>query len=342
MMHRLSLGGLLLATLLTLPVRAQEKKDDAPRPAAPPPVNALMFRMMDGSTISGRLAAKDLVVETPYGILHIPVADVRHFTPGLQSHPDLQEKINTLVDRLGSSEFADRDAAQRDLTQMGAAIHGLLSQHLTDSDPERRQRLQAILDETDEAQADDDPDAARATPWIALDTVETPRFTVRGKIAAQKFDLTTAYGPLTVQLCDIRQAQSAAPAGPEIVRKTVEVANTNTAPSALKATSLRLQKGDRVTISASGQITLPNWNSGMQGGPEGLPNMQWYERNKIPCCALVGQVGKSGPLFKVGNKLSFKAEQAGELSLGIAYPPNMGTPNIVGQFTAKITVDAKP
>jgi hypothetical protein len=172
--------------------------------------------------------------------------------------------------------------------------------------------------------------------------VQTRGFTATGRLAAAHFDLQSAYGPLTVNLSDIRRVQRDLAPEREVVRKTIEVAGSNLAPSTLKSAAVHLQKGDRVTIKASGQITLTNWNNGMTGGPDGIGNMQWYEQNKIPCCALVGQVGKATGVFKVGSSYSFKAEHSGDLSLGIAWPQSMGDPNITGTFSVKIVIEPHP
>jgi hypothetical protein len=350
MIRSQNLWGLALVALLALRVGADPPKDApaaaAPEPAPAPAVDTLKFHMMDGSVITAKMVAKDIVVQTPYGPLKVPVSELRGFTPGLQSHPELQSRIDSLLERLAANDYADRDAAQRELTQLGQPIRGILQGHLKDNDPERRQRVQTILEaieeSADEADTAESPDTPHDPAWVADDAVETRAFTAIGRIAAARFDLQSAYGPLTVNLSDIRSVQRDAAPGREPLRKTIEVAGTNLAPSTLKAAALHLQKGDRVTISASGQITLTNWNNGMAGTPDGITNLQWYERNKIPCCALVGQVGKGGTLFKVGSKYSFKAERAGDLSLGIAWPQNMGDPSITGQFSVKVMVEPHP
>jgi len=342
------LPALCLAALLCLPALGDPGKDEPARPAAEPaPPDTLKFHMMDGSVITGKMAAKEIVVQTPYGTLKIPVADVRSFRPGLQSHPDMQSRIDGLFERLGSADQTERDAAQRDLTQMGPTLRGELLAHLKDADPERKSRLQTILDQTDDS-ADDDADsgagaAAATTPtWTREDAVETRDFTVAGAIAAPKFDLVSVYGPLTVNLGDIRFAQRDAVNAREEQRKSIEVEATCMAPNSLKATSLHLEKGDTVIITASGQVTMTPWGGNAVVGPDGGANYQWYLPGKIPGGALVGKIGKDGEVFKVGSKYTFKAEHAGVLSLGVGIPLEYAGQGFPGQYSVKIVIRPHP
>ncbi len=140
------------------------KKDKEPQPApvitrsggnADPDV--IKLSLMDESIITGKLSVKEIAVETQYGTLNIPVANIRSFTPGLQSHPGYAKQISTLIQSLGSSNFNEREKAQVQLMEKLPTIRGELEKFQNDSDTERRNRVIAILTQYDEAAADEPP-----------------------------------------------------------------------------------------------------------------------------------------------------------------------------------------
>ena len=101
---------------------SRKKKDDentssAPvKPAAPkPPVKPrLVLHLQNGSTISGRLAIKQITLETRYGTLTIPIEKIKSITPGLGSNnSQLGAKLSALVEKLGSEVFAERETGCR-------------------------------------------------------------------------------------------------------------------------------------------------------------------------------------------------------------------------------------
>jgi hypothetical protein len=127
----------------------------ADEPAAPPPLAAgarpataevsssrlMRLHLMEGSVVAGRLSTETVTVETAFGKLEIPVANIVSFTPGLDSHPEERKKIGRLIQQLGSNNAGERDAAQRTLTDMGKTIQTELSRYVMDEDTERRSRI---------------------------------------------------------------------------------------------------------------------------------------------------------------------------------------------------------
>src|SRR5947207_7302743 len=144
--------GMLSGLLFTAALLADE-------PVAPPPLAAgarsapaevsssrlMRLHLMEGSVVAGRLSTETVTVDTAFGKLEFPVANIVSFTPGLDSHPEERKKIGRLIQQLGSNNAGERDAAQRSLADMGKTIQTELSRYVMDEDTERRTRIQKIL-----------------------------------------------------------------------------------------------------------------------------------------------------------------------------------------------------
>ncbi len=192
-----------------------------------------------------------------------------------------------------------------------------------------------------EEESDDDSGEGNSPKvWIDEDTVETTDFTVVGKITPAKFEITSKYGELTVALGEIVEAARPVDSR-ESIRKSVSVQGTNLAQRSFKSTGIRVQAGDRVTISSSGSIVTSPWGSNASSGPDGMPNYGWYVPNSIAGGSLVYRIGDKGQITKAGSKVSFTAKSSGTLQLAIgmmAEYANEGY-NFPGEFKSKIKVD---
>src|SRR5579872_310036 len=229
--------GMLSGLLLTAALLADEP---ASPPATAPVANTgarsgaaqnggsrtMRLHLMEGSVVTGKLSTDTVTVETAFGKLEVPVANIVSFTPGLDSHPEEGKRIGRLIQQLGSNGAAERDAAQRTLTDMGKSIQPELARYAADDDTERRTRIQKILAELEEAEDEDDLEPLAAKPWLAQDSVETTLFTVVGRISPQTFDVQTQFGPLKVAIGDIRRGERELDLKPEI-RKTIGVTGEN-------------------------------------------------------------------------------------------------------------------
>jgi hypothetical protein len=302
----------------------------------------MRLHLMEGSVVSGKLSTESVTMETAFGKLEVPVASIVSFTPGLDSHPEERKKIGRLIQQLGSNAAAERDTAERALTDMGKAIQNELARYAADDDTERRTRVQKILAELEEVEDDDDLDPAVARPWLAQDSLETTLFTVVGKIAPQAFDLQTQFGPLKVAISDIRRGDRETELKPEI-RKLVAVRGENLVQLNLVNSGVRLNRGDKVQITADGKLTMSPWGNNSVSTPDGSEQFQWYVPNQIPGGALVARIGSGGKIFKVGSKHSLTATKPGILYFGIAMNPQFASQdyNFPGGYDVKVRVNAK-
>lgn len=304
--------------------------------------HALRLHLMEGSVVSGRLSIDAMTVETPFGKLNVPVTSIVSFTPGLDSHPEERKRIGRLIQQLGSNAAAERDAAQRALTDLGMQVQTELHRFVADDDVERKTRVQKILAELEEAESDDDGDLATARPWIVQDTVETSLFTVVGRISPQTFTVETQFGPLQVSIHDIRRGEREVNQKPEI-RKTVSVNGGNIVQIDMLNSGVRINRGDKVSLTADGRLTMSPWGNNAVSSPDGSEQFQWYIASQIPGGALVARIGSSGKIFKVGSKFSFTATRSGVLHLGIAMNPQFATTDYSypGEYSVKVRVNPR-
>lgn len=342
--HGMLSGLLLTAALLADEPTAttQPPRTDKPSSESTGANRAIRLHLMEGSVVSGKLSIDSIRVETPFGTLDIPVANIVTLTPGLDSHPEERKRIGRLIQLLGSNVASERDAAQRTLTEMGAAIQSELAAHLNDGDMERHVRLQKILAELEEANSDDDADPLTSRPWVAQDTVETNLFTVVGRVSPQTFSVQTQFGPLNVAISDIRRGEREPDLKPEI-RKTLSVSGQNLVQLGMLSSGIRVTRGDKISVSADGKLTMSPWGNNAFSTPEGSEQFQWYLPNQIAGGALVARIGSGGKIFKIGSKQSLNAPSSGMLQFGIAMNPQFASPDYAypGEYNVKIKVNQK-
>jgi hypothetical protein len=323
-----------------------KEPEKAPEKEIPKDPEVVKICLMDGSIFSGKLSVKELTVETKFGLLKVPVTDIRSFTPGLESHPELDAQISGMVEKLGSEVFATREQAQKALVKMGRSIEGELKRSLKDPEPERRTRIQAILDEFEKGAAAEGGGAApseeevSSETWIREDRIESTAFTMIGKASPRTFDVISPYGKLSLKLADVKWVRRDSSDIGEI-RRTVNVEGACLITKSPKDTGITLKKGDKVVISAEGAITMTPWGN-QTSGPDGDGNNYgWYQDNQIPNGALVARIGEDSKVMLIGSTQNFTAEHTGRLKLAVAISQNMSRYTYPGTYTVKIKIIRK-
>jgi hypothetical protein len=314
---------------------------DAATTDKPLPPDFIILYLMDGSVIAGRLSTKEIAVETQFGNLSVPVENIKSITPGLQSHPALAKEVNGLIADLGSGNYNDREKAQQALIKMGPAVRGELERHQNDNDVERRNRVKAVLTEFDQLTENFDtaesPDAL--TSLRQGDTIETTEFTIVGKIVPQSFAVKSPYGELNVKLADIRRGERDL-SKKEDVRQSFTVDASHLATRGALNTNLRIQRGDVVTVTADGTITMTPWGNNAVTTPDGAQNYGWFIPGQIPSGALVGKIGNDN-FTKLGSKATFTAERSGVLQLAIGMQADYSQNQFPGKYSVKVRVQRK-
>ncbi len=296
------------------------------------------FKLWDGSRIVGRPEIETIVVHTDYGTLNVPSRAVVRIVPGLRNRPEYAGQIEQWINNLSHEQFPKREKAQQQLLKQGPAIRNLLESHRHSNDAERQHRIQKILAEFNELEIERDKMGERMVePIIEDDRVVTSTFTIVGRVDLKEMKVAAGFGSVTLAFANLSE-MALVRTGREPVQKQFTITFQDQAGAADKNTGIRLQRGDRVIISASGQITMSAWSSSYKSTPEGLSNCGWYKNNEIYYGALTGRVG-SGNVFKVGTRHNFTAERPGLLKLGFAitsnYTNNRAFP---GQYEVRVRV----
>ena len=165
---------------------------------------AFSFVLMDGTVATGTIDTEEIAVETRYGDLKIPVGELVLLTPGLNSHPELAERVGLLLPLLGSSDTVVRERAKKKLIELGPSFQTIIAKYAEDQPAERKALFRQSLEAYKKAGA---TTAAKSLGW--QDKVETRRFPVVGRITNRRFAVGTSYGRLNVKLSHIRRAAAA-------------------------------------------------------------------------------------------------------------------------------------
>ena len=310
---------------------------ETPAPADKPEPGVLKFHLMDGTIITGKLATDTLPISTEFGELVVPIDSIASFAPGLSSHPKIDKTIQKLISELANPDAKTRDKAQSKLLAYGPGLLDELNQFANDPDAERKVRIATITEELLSIETDEfDQETGPTVSLTRLDHIVTPRFTIAGKITQEQFTITSKFGELAVKLADIKGVERMSVKKADI-RKSLAVSGMDMTCRQYKKTGIRVNRGDRIIISAEGRITMSPWGSNSVSTPDGVPNNGMYN-GKIPMGALAGRIGDSGEEFLVGSKKTFVAKKSGVLQLGFAMQQNWANYQFPGEYKTRIRV----
>jgi hypothetical protein len=306
--------------------------------------DTVVFTLADGSKFAGKLNVKEIKLATSFGVLTIPTGKITGLIPGLDSREDLGKKVADLFEKLGSPQYSDREAAEKALLALGDSIREEARRRLEDKNPERVKSIKKLLDKLEEIKAETEDEGPKKDARVLsrLDTIVTPAFTAAGRISPSEFQIISKFGQLTVKLADIQSIQR--PTGgakATEIAKTVRVDGTQHIIQRGKLnTGVAVQRGDRVTLKADGQLSMSPWGDEMSSSPDGDGNQYgWYTNGDIPSGALCAQVGSSDKPFKVGSNYTFTAKRSGTLYLAIGMQSGVSGSTFPGGYNVKIRVE---
>lgn len=319
----------------------QAVSTDSLKPEAPEVDSQfLRFEMWDGTVVSGIVSVEAIDVETEFGNLRIPIQRLVDFRPGLVSLPQLRTKVDLLVEQLGDREFRTRESAHRQLVSMGPMLMKMFSGIDDGGDAERKKHLTKIREEI-QSMVEEMEEEGEPTPDSSInegDRIQTPDFAIVGKILQEKFEVKSKIGDLKILLADVKRADRGVAVKAQVLRKTLFVSGSTFFQKKALSSKIRVNKGDKITISASGIVQWTNWSQ--TASPDGLPNQgNW---NGLANGSLAARIGSEGEVIGIGSDGMFTAKKSGVLYLGIAmadnYVKNTGY-RWTGKFKAKIKVE---
>ncbi|MCK6458883.1 MAG: hypothetical protein L6Q95_03200 [Planctomycetes bacterium] len=287
-----------LAPLILLGATRAQDDEAPPAPPSEPPPHAVELR--SGTVLVGRIEPPSWKVATAFGELTVPVVEIRRVRFGRRAQPERLAKVEEAVQRLAAAEPERRNHARAAIVQEGTfAVPSLRAAAKTHDDPEVKRIAAEILKELD-------PDDEVVMPDD--DQVDTARFSVLGQIQLEAFKVNVGeLGPLVVKRGDVEGIRSAAP---DSSRK-ITVAGTNCWPNGWLDTKIKVEKGERLKIQATGTIFFPNW--GQAFTPDGNQNMG--AMNGMMVGTLAARVGPKGTIFRIGSSFNGAMPAAGTLQL---------------------------
>ena len=304
---------------------------------------------LDGSTAFLKVAEPALELTTKYGVLKIPLSQVKKIDLGFRYPDGMEAKITKAIHELGSNDYHVREKGHKALLDCKEFAVPLLKIGLKDPVPEVAERCATILNKLQKELPEE-----RFEPRD-LDQIVTGEQTLRGRISSNGFKAKSPYfGEATIRFADLKSFRV-------LGSQTEGRFTLNGAKHASVGWKNFLDTGFDVELNKSLEITakgkvkcgakngfvaefgpeggsiqvpgptgpLPQFD-GFKGGPPGYSTQQLYLSG-----ALYARIGEKGPLFKVGPSVSIpKSNLAGRLYLVIA--PGIG--ESTGEFEATVKV----
>ena len=301
-MSRLTPRILPLALLVFLPAAG----DAQDRPAAPAEVVAVFI---DGSTIRRAVLQDNVEIVTKYGKLNVPVADVRRIEFGLHVTAETTKRIDDLVGKLGSEQFAEREKAGRDLVALGAASVAALEKASRSADKEvsvgARAALERIRETVPEDRLNLKPD----------DVIHTRDSVITGRVATPALKARSElFGEMRFQLTHLRSIVSMARAEAQV---TLDPAKFAGEPARWVDTGFHVEADTGLIITAAGKV---DFSGQAVAEPDGLQAAGGVG-------ALYARVGERDQPFYVGKRFEGKAVGGGKLYLQIISPQGAAAPS---------------
>jgi hypothetical protein len=145
---------------------------------------------------------------------------------------------------------------------------------------------------------------------------------------------------LNVKLADIRKGERGSDKKDD-TRQTFAVDASHLALKSALNTGIRVERGDVVSVTADGTITMTPWGNQAIATPEGAQNYGWFIPGQIASGALVGKIGNDS-FRKLGSRATFTAERGGVLQLAIGMQNDYSENQFPGKYTVKVRVQRKP
>ncbi len=190
---------LLAVALVVAGITVGQEKDAKTAAGPRPHPYPVEVRFADDSTVKAALLDKSVEVVTRYGKLTVPVEEIRSIHLGLHVSAETAKQIDAAIARLGSPEYAQREAATAELLELRELAYPALQKAARSGDAEvARRAKEAVKTLTETVPAE----KLHLPPH---DTVAAFDFTIVGRIETPALKARTPYfGEMTLKLAEVR------------------------------------------------------------------------------------------------------------------------------------------
>lgn len=308
MKFSLSWAPLALLGVLASALLAQEQaRKDAPK------THQAEVRLGDGSLVRMSVLQEFLDVQTKYGKLTIPIAEIRRIDFGVHIPEEVSTKIDAAIKLLGSETFRDRDDAANKLILIGGPAYPVVQKASRNPDLEVAQRAALVLKRISEKVP------AEQLRVKEDDVIHTFQFPVVGRIMSNHIKaFSTHFGELNLRLSDLR-TMHLRPTGGD-TEYTVDATRHGSAPDQWLDTGVVVDGAVRLVISAEGQVDLwPQGPGQYVTGPKGYTTAG--KGGSFMAGSLLGRIGENGKVFCIGDRFEGAPGDEGKLYLHIVPSP---------------------
>jgi len=272
---------------------------------------------------------EELEVQTKFGKLNIPLAEVRRIEFGLHVPADVNQQITQSIKRLASEVYKERDVASKDLMQVGHFAYPSLQKASKSGDVEVAYRAAGLIKQI----------AERVSPDLLKlrdeDVIHTAEFTVIGRITSETLKAHSPhFGEVLLKLSELRTMHMRQQGGKQEL--IVDAGKHGSALDQWFDTGVSVDPQQRLSITCEGQVDLwPQGPGQYLAAPKGYNTAG--KGGQFMAGALVGKVGENGKAFFVGDRYDAAIHEEGKLFLLIIPSPwnNAST----GQYRVRIQTD---
>ena len=219
--------------------------------AADPPAKrtdgtTVEVRFHDGSTLKLAVREEKIELQTAYGKLQIPVAEISRIEFGMRLPKETMEKIQTSIDALNSEQPKDRERAEADLLAQREKALPQLTLATKYPNKELAKRAKEVLEKLREKLPEDIGNVS------SQDVVHTEDSKFTGHVLTAEIKvLTTQFGERQLKVADLHSMRSLTLGEPE-----ADLTNVLPDPGTLLAFQGQLGKtfSFRVTGSVNGSV----------------------------------------------------------------------------------------
>lgn len=315
----------LLTTIIALGLVMGPTTDAQPSPKP----NSAEIRLDDGSSVRMMLLVPAVEIETKYGRLVVPVADIRKIEFGLHVPAESQIAIDRSVKRLASPSHKERTTASADLLTHGHFAAPALRVASRAPDQETSTRAIEVLRLIGERVSAD------LVNLRDVDVIHTQDYPIHGKILATTLKATSPhFGEVALSLSGMRSVTMRHHGGRHEV--TIDATKHGQNLNDWMDAGVIVDTDHRLSIQAEGQVDLwPQGPGQYVSAPKGYNTAGLG--GEFMAGALIGRIGENGKRFLIAERFDAALKEEGRLYLLIVPSPWRNASS--GGYKVRIQVD---